>query len=118
MTAKLSMLGLPLGERIRCKLLMEVSPSFRGTVIDSNCRVPEGAKPNINPSFGEERMAKIAFVGLGNMGFEMATRLLQAGHQMSLYNRTVARAESLVRQGAQLHGTPRDACQGADAVIS
>jgi 3-hydroxyisobutyrate dehydrogenase len=72
----------------------------------------------MDPTFGEERMAKIAFIGLGNMGLEMATRLLQAGHQMSLYNRTVSRAESLVRQGAQLHGTPRDACQGVDAVIS
>jgi 3-hydroxyisobutyrate dehydrogenase len=63
-------------------------------------------------------MAKIAFIGLGNMGLEMATRLLQAGHQMSVYNRTASRAESLVHQGAHTHETSRDACQGVDAVIS
>jgi 3-hydroxyisobutyrate dehydrogenase len=63
-------------------------------------------------------MAKIAFIGLGNMGLEMATRLLQAGHQMSVYNRTASRAESLVHQGAHMHETSRDACQGVDAVIS
>jgi len=66
----------------------------------------------------KESMATIAFIGLGNMGLEMAGRLLQAGHQMSVYNRTASRAESLVRQGAHLHGTPRQACQGVDAVIS
>jgi 3-hydroxyisobutyrate dehydrogenase len=63
-------------------------------------------------------MANIAFIGLGNMGLEMATRLLQAGHQVSVYNRTASRAEPLVRQGAHLHATSREACQGADAVIS
>lgn len=63
-------------------------------------------------------MAKIAFIGLGNMGLEMATRLLQAGHQMSVYNRTASRAKSLVHQGAHMHETSRDACQGVDAVIS
>ena len=63
-------------------------------------------------------MAKIAFVGLGNMGLEMASRLLKAGHQMSLYNRTESRAESLICEGEKLHGTPQDACQGVDAAIS
>jgi 3-hydroxyisobutyrate dehydrogenase len=63
-------------------------------------------------------MAKIAFVGLGNMGLEMAGRLLKAGHQMSLYNRTSSRADPLIRHGAQLHETPKDACQGVDAVFS
>jgi 3-hydroxyisobutyrate dehydrogenase len=63
-------------------------------------------------------MAKVAFIGLGNMGLEMATRLLRAGHQMSVYNRTASRAKSLVHQGAQMYETPRDACQGVDAVIS
>jgi 3-hydroxyisobutyrate dehydrogenase-like beta-hydroxyacid dehydrogenase len=63
-------------------------------------------------------MAKVAFVGLGNMGLAMATRLLAAGHQLSVYNRTAARAESLVRQGAILYDTPKEACEGVDAVIS
>jgi 3-hydroxyisobutyrate dehydrogenase len=63
-------------------------------------------------------MARVAFVGLGKMGLGMAARLLEAGHQLSVYNRTAARAESLVRRGARLHDTPKAACQGADAVIS
>ena len=63
-------------------------------------------------------MARIAFVGLGNMGLGMASRLLQAGHTLNVYNRTASRAESLVRQGAHLFETPKDACQSADTVIS
>ena len=63
-------------------------------------------------------MARVAFAGLGNMGLAMATRLLVSGHQLSVYNRTAARAESLVRQGAILFDTPKEACEGVDAVIS
>jgi 3-hydroxyisobutyrate dehydrogenase len=63
-------------------------------------------------------MARVAVVGLGNMGLGMAARLLTGGHQLSVYNRTAARAEALVRQGARLSATPKDACEGVDAVIS
>ena len=63
-------------------------------------------------------MSKIAFVGLGNMGYAMATRVLQAGHQLHVYNRTAARATGLVRQGAIAYATPMAACQGVDAIVS
>jgi 3-hydroxyisobutyrate dehydrogenase len=63
-------------------------------------------------------MARIAFVGLGKMGSAMASRLLETGHQLSVYNRTASRAESLVRQGAHFYDTPKGACQGVDAVIT
>ena len=63
-------------------------------------------------------MARIAFAGLGNMGLAMAARLLGAGHQLNVYNRTAARAEPLVRQGALFFDTPSQACEGVDAVIS
>ena len=63
-------------------------------------------------------MARVAFAGLGNMGLAMATRLLAAGHEVGVYNRTAARAESLVRQGAVLFDTPKEACEGVDAVLS
>ena len=52
------------------------------------------------------------------MGQGMASRLLETGHQLNLYNRTASRAEALVRRGAQSFGSPKDACQGVDAVIS
>jgi 3-hydroxyisobutyrate dehydrogenase len=63
-------------------------------------------------------MAKIAFVGLGNMGFGMATRLMETGHRLNVYNRTASRAAVLVGQGAQLFDSPKNACHGVDAVIS
>jgi len=48
----------------------------------------------------------------------MAGRLLETGHQLNIYNRTASRAEALVRQGAQLFDSPKNACQGVEAVIS
>jgi 3-hydroxyisobutyrate dehydrogenase len=63
-------------------------------------------------------MATIAFIGLGKMGFGMASRLIGAGHRVGVYNRTASNAESLVAHGAQLASSPRDACAGVDAVFS
>jgi 3-hydroxyisobutyrate dehydrogenase-like beta-hydroxyacid dehydrogenase len=42
----------------------------------------------------------IGFIGLGNMGHGMATNLLKAGHQITVYNRSPGKAEALVQQGA------------------
>jgi 3-hydroxyisobutyrate dehydrogenase len=63
-------------------------------------------------------MANISFLGLGNMGFGMASQLLKRGHRLNLYNRTASRADSLVRQGARLYPTPGEACQGASVILS
>jgi 3-hydroxyisobutyrate dehydrogenase len=63
-------------------------------------------------------MSAVAFLGLGNMGIGMAARLLAAGHTLHLYNRTAARANALVQQGAHLFPTPREACAGVDAIVS
>lgn len=52
------------------------------------------------------------------MGMGMARRLVAAGHRLRLYNRTAARAAALVEQGATLHSSPREASEGADAIIS
>ncbi len=62
-------------------------------------------------------MARVAFVGLGNMGAGMASRLLECGHPISVYNRTAAKAESLIRRGAQPAASPKEACTEASAVI-
>ncbi len=64
-----------------------------------------------------QRMASIAFIGLGKMGSGMAGRLLAAGHALHLYNRSAARADSLVRQGARKFATPAEACAGVDAIF-
>lgn len=52
------------------------------------------------------------------MGMPMAMRLLAAGHELSVWNRTEARADPLLREGAVLAGTPAEAELGAEAVIT
>ena len=44
-------------------------------------------------------MAKFGFVGLGRMGIEMAGNLLKAGHEVSVFNRTIEKADSLKKLG-------------------
>ena len=64
------------------------------------------------------RMKRIAFLGLGRMGAAMASRLLAVGYELTVYNRTRERAKPLVDAGAALAPTPREACEGAEAVIA
>ncbi|WP_348264695.1 NAD(P)-dependent oxidoreductase [Telmatobacter sp. DSM 110680] len=61
---------------------------------------------------------KIGFLGLGKMGSAMALRLLAAGHELSVWNRTEGRTEPLAREGAIVAGTPAEAELGADVVIT
>jgi 3-hydroxyisobutyrate dehydrogenase-like beta-hydroxyacid dehydrogenase len=63
-------------------------------------------------------MAKIAFLGLGQMGTPMATRLLQAGHEVTVWNRTPDRAKALAEAGAIVAGSPAEACAGAAFAIT
>jgi 3-hydroxyisobutyrate dehydrogenase len=62
-------------------------------------------------------MTRVAFVGLGRMGQGMAGRLIEAGHQLTVFNRTRDKADSLVRRGARLATSPREAAAGAEAVF-
>lgn len=61
---------------------------------------------------------KIGFLGLGKMGTPMALRLLAAGHELAVWNRTEGRAEPVIREGAIAAATPAEAELGADAVIT
>ncbi|MEU6504964.1 NAD(P)-dependent oxidoreductase [Streptomyces sp. NPDC046942] len=63
-------------------------------------------------------MQKIAFLGLGHMGAPMAGRLLTAGYPLTVWNRTPARAEPLVAEGAVLAGSPAQAVRHADVVLT
>lgn len=65
-----------------------------------------------------EGMEKIAFLGLGHMGAAMARRLLDAGHPLTVWNRTAAKAEPLVAAGATLAASPAEAVRDADVVIT
>ena len=61
--------------------------------------------------------ARVAFVGTGQMGRGMAGRLLTAGHDVTLWNRTPDKAAPLVARGAHLAPTPKAAVEGAAAVL-
>ena len=63
-------------------------------------------------------MATLAFLGIGNMGFAMAGRLIDAGHEVRVYNRTSDKAAPLAERGATVAATPKDACNGAQAVFA
>ena len=63
-------------------------------------------------------MAKIAYIGVGNMGRAMILRLLKAGHGITAYNRTPEKAKAVVDAGAKLAKTPAEAVEGADVVFS
>jgi 3-hydroxyisobutyrate dehydrogenase len=64
-------------------------------------------------------MAKVAFLGLGVMGYPMAGHLkVKGGHEVTVYNRTAAKAEKWVAQfGGKAAGTPKAAAQGQDFVM-
>lgn len=64
-------------------------------------------------------MAKVAFLGLGVMGYPMAGHLAKAGHDVAVYNRTTAKAEKWVAEhGGQLGKTPAEAAAGAELVMA
>ena len=65
-------------------------------------------------------MAKVAFVGLGVMGYPMAGHLRsKGGHDVTVFNRTAAKAEKWVSQyGGNSAPTPKDAAQGQDFVMA
>jgi 3-hydroxyisobutyrate dehydrogenase len=65
-------------------------------------------------------MASVAFLGLGVMGYPMAGHLAKkGGHSVTVYNRTIAKAEAWVKQhGGQFAHTPKDAALGKDFVFA
>jgi len=64
-------------------------------------------------------MVKAAFLGLGVMGYPMARHLKAKGHDVTVYNRTTAKAEKWVAEhGGRFARTPREAAQGHDIVFA
>ena len=61
---------------------------------------------------------RVAFLGLGVMGFPMAGHLARAGHQVTVYNRSAAKAQAWAAEfGGASAATPREAASGADMVF-
>jgi len=63
-------------------------------------------------------MANLGFVGLGVMGGRIAARLLDAGHEVSGYNRTKSKASWLVERGLRLLDTPREVAAASEVVFT
>jgi len=61
---------------------------------------------------------RIAFIGLGTMGGHMAARLLEAGFELTVHNRTRDRELPLAERGATRAATPAEAARGADVIIT
>src|SRR5436305_10139955 len=71
---------------------------------------------------GEADMAgrqdeKLGYLGLGMMGFPMARRLLGAGHDVTVWNRSAGKAAALVEAGAKLRAHPSDVASSAGIVF-
>ena len=64
-------------------------------------------------------MAKLAYLGLGVMGYPMAGHLAKAGHEVTVYNRTAAKAQKWATEhGGKAAITPREAAEGAEIVLA
>jgi 3-hydroxyisobutyrate dehydrogenase-like beta-hydroxyacid dehydrogenase len=63
-------------------------------------------------------MPRVAFIGLGRMGHSMAGRYVEAGFDVSVWNRSKAKAEDLVARGARWATSPAEAAGDADAVVT
>lgn len=61
---------------------------------------------------------KVGFIGLGRMGQAMAGRLIDAGHELVVYNRTRSKADELEKKGAKVADSPAGACEGREVVIT
>ncbi|AAK41774.1 NAD(P)-dependent oxidoreductase [Saccharolobus solfataricus] len=61
---------------------------------------------------------KVGFIGLGIMGFPMASNLLKAGYDLTVYNRTIEKAEKLGKMGAKVAHSPKEVAEVSEIVIS
>jgi 3-hydroxyisobutyrate dehydrogenase-like beta-hydroxyacid dehydrogenase len=61
---------------------------------------------------------RVAFLGIGLMGAPMAIRLLQAGYDLTAWNRTKPKAEAVAKYGARVAGGPAEAVHGAGIIIT
>jgi 3-hydroxyisobutyrate dehydrogenase-like beta-hydroxyacid dehydrogenase len=80
-------------------------------------RAPANFRLNVHLLEKRNESMKVGFIGLGHMGAAMAANLLKAGHEVTVYNRTRAKAESLIKQGGKAAANICEACQG-DAVMT
>ena len=66
----------------------------------------------------ENAKPRIGFIGLGHMGSHMALRLIGAGYQLTVYDRTKQRAQEIAQRGASIAQTPRELAASSQVVMS
>src|SRR6188768_4060380 len=80
------------------------------------------ARPKTALGAAMNQSKRIAFLGLGVMGAPMAGHLARAGHRVTVYNRTAARAEAWLDRhdglDVAMAGTPAEAAQNQDVVLT
>jgi len=69
-------------------------------------------------SLSPNSLRRVGFIGLGWMGFPMARNLLKAGFDLTVYNRTAAKAQPLVDLGASQAASPKEAARNVDVIIT
>src|SRR5438552_12466110 len=67
---------------------------------------------------GDHLKPSIGFIGMGHMGGHMALRLLDAGYQLTVYDRTRQKAKALGQPGAQVAQTPKDLAANCQVVMA
>lgn len=63
-------------------------------------------------------MAKIGWIGLGNMGNPMSKNLLKAGHEVTVWNRTKSKADEVLAEGAKWADTPKEIAETCDFIFT
>src|SRR3954468_18730040 len=66
---------------------------------------------------GERHGERLGYLGLGMMGIPMARRLLGAGHEVAVWNRSAGKAQTLVEAGAQLAANPREVAKSCSIIF-
>src|SRR3981189_1614790 len=61
---------------------------------------------------------EIGFIGLGKMGFPMARRLIEAGHQLTVFDQRQEAVDQLVALGAKAASSPKDVADRAETVLA
>ncbi|MBS7628717.1 NAD(P)-binding domain-containing protein, partial [Candidatus Bathyarchaeota archaeon] len=64
------------------------------------------------------RNIPVGFIGLGNMGLPMAKNILKAGYPLTVWNRTVERAEHMARLGAKVSSNPAQLASETSVIIT
>ena len=61
---------------------------------------------------------KVSFIGMGTMGTAMALNIIKAGHEVTVHNRSREKEEPVAKAGARRAGSPKEASQEADIILT